>query len=217
MAEPATGLFPQCGKYAGNARRISNIRTELVFRGPKQKAAENAYEISSLRAELVFRQIPGQLVQRRPQAQRFSRRILRDRALLNPVRGCILRVPLAPVCLCLLPAGCLALRFSAGALPLSDSRVRPKPLPANRARSLPGLWHGELPCSPRRGVTCRDSDQNRWVTSGKQRRVNSRARRSVPFSLMLFHCFLKFDAREQLQQLRENAAYSIQGGSLLFS
>lgn len=152
MPEPATSLFRRGGKCARNHRGISNIHPELVFRGPQEKSAENRNEISSLGAELVFCQIPGQLVQRRRHAQRFDRRIFRRRTVLNPVRGSVVRVSPAPVRLCLPTAGCLALRLSAGALALSDSRVRPKPPPANRARSLPGLWHGELPSSPRRRV-----------------------------------------------------------------
>ena len=149
MAETGIGLFRRRGKCAGNPRRISYIRPELVFPGAQQKSAQNANEISALRSELVFRQIPGELVQRRWHSQRFGGRIRRNCTLLDPVRGCVLRVSRAPVCLCLLTPGCLALRFAAGALSISDSWVRPKPLPADPARSLPGLCHGDPSSSPR--------------------------------------------------------------------
>ena len=153
MAQTGSGLFRQCGKCARNPRRISCITQQLVFRGPEEKSAQNPKQISALCAELVFRQIPWDLVQRRRHPQRFGGWILRGRPLLNPVRGCILRVPPAPACLRLPTPGRLALRLTAGALSRSDSRVRPKPLPTYRARSLPALWHGELSCSPCRRLT----------------------------------------------------------------
>jgi hypothetical protein len=96
MPEAGTGLFRQSGKCAGNPRRISYIRPELVFRGPKQESAHNANEISTFRSELVFRQIPGKLVQRRRHAQQFGGRISAYGALLDAIAGRILRVPRAP-------------------------------------------------------------------------------------------------------------------------
>jgi hypothetical protein len=36
----------------------------------------------------------------------------------------------------------------------------------------------------------------------------------VPLGFVLLYCLLETLAREQLEKLRENAAYSIQGGSL---
>jgi hypothetical protein len=179
MAETGTGLFRRRGKCAGNPRRISCIRPELVFRGAQEKSAENANEISALRSELVFRQIPGELVQRHRHSQRFGGRIFRDRALLDSVCGCVLRIPLAPVRLCLPAPGCLTLRLAAGALSRSDSRVRPKPLPTYPARSLPGLWHGELSSSPHQTWLSYEFRSEGRVSFGKQSRVNSRARRST--------------------------------------
>ena len=72
------------------------MRPELVFRGPEEESAHNANEISTFGSELVFRQIPGKLVQRRRQAQRFGGRIGAYGALLDAVAGCVLRVPRAP-------------------------------------------------------------------------------------------------------------------------
>jgi hypothetical protein len=174
MAESTTGLFRRPGKCTPNPPGISDIRPELVFRRPQQNSAQNTNEISALRAELVFRDVPGELLQRRRDTQRFGGRILCV-PLLNPVRGAVLRIPPAPVRLRLLTPRRPALRLRAGTLPVSHSRVRPKPLPTDPARSLPGLWHGELSSSP---PSARESDQSRWVTFRKQRRVNSRARRS---------------------------------------
>ena len=150
MAETGTGLFRRKGKCAGTPRRISYIRTELVFRGAHEKCSHNGNEVSALSSELVFRQIPGKLVQRRGHSQRFRRRIGLHRALLDPVGGRVVRVPAAPTRLRLLPPRRLAFRFAAGALPLSYPRVRPKPSTTDRARSLPGLWHGDASSSPRR-------------------------------------------------------------------
>ena len=47
------------GKWTGNSRAISYMRTELVFRGAHQECAHNRNEIRAFPPELVFRQIPG--------------------------------------------------------------------------------------------------------------------------------------------------------------
>ena len=173
MPEAGTGLFRRSGKCARNPRGISYIRAELVFRSAEEKSAHNPNEISAFSPELVFRQIPGKLVQRRWQAQRFGGRIGAQCPLLDAIGRCVVRVPSAPVRLRFAAARRLALRRGAGALPRADSRVRPKPPPADGARSFPGLGHGSSsPCS------APPSDQIQWVTIGKQRRVNSRERRS---------------------------------------
>ena len=148
MAEVATGLFRRNGKCAGKPHRMSDIRPELVFRGTQEDSTQNHNEIGAFSPELIFRQIPGKLVQRRRHSQRFGRRIGCDRALLDPVSGGVLRVPDAPVRLRLTAPRCLTFWLAAGPLSRSDSRVRSKPPPANRARSLPGLWHGDPPWSP---------------------------------------------------------------------
>jgi hypothetical protein len=75
MPAIATGVFRPAGKCAGNPRRISYIRPELVFRRAQQNCAQNPNEMSTFSSELVFRHIPGQLIQRRSHAHRFSRRI----------------------------------------------------------------------------------------------------------------------------------------------
>ena len=150
MSELRTGLLRRNRKCAGKSRRLSNIRPQLVFRRAHEKSAQNANEISALSSELVFRQIPGQLVQRDGQAQRLRRRIHSHRALLEPPGRGVVRVLVAPPGLCFLPPRSLAFRFPAGALARSDSRVRPKPLPTNRAWSLPDLGHGDPSWSPRR-------------------------------------------------------------------
>jgi hypothetical protein len=143
MAEPGTRLFRQTRKCAGKRRRISHIRPELVFRSAQEKSAHCANEISALRSKLVFRNIPGQLVQRRWQAQRFRFRIALCGTLLDPPGGRVVRVAPAPAGLGLLPSRALALRFAAGVLSITYPRVRPKPLPTYPAWSLPGLWHGD--------------------------------------------------------------------------
>ena len=148
MAETRTGLFRRNGKCTGKPHRMSYIRPELVFRGTEEDSAQNPNEISAFSPELVFRQIPGKLVQRRRHAQRFGRRIGCNRALLDPVSGRVLPVPHPPARLRLTAPRCLTFWLAAGPLSRSDSRVRSKPPPANRARSLPGLWHGDPSWSP---------------------------------------------------------------------
>ena len=148
MREAGTGPFRRSGKCAENLRGISYIRAELVFRGAEEKSAHNPNEISAFSPKLVFRQIPGKLVQRRRQAQRFGGRIGAQCPLLDAIGRCVVRVPRAPVRLRFAAARRLALLRAAGALPHANSRVRPKPPPADGARSLPGLGHGSSsPCS----------------------------------------------------------------------
>ena len=135
MGEAVSGLLRRPGKCAGNSRRIRHIRAELIFRGPQQKCAHNPNEISSLWAELVFRQIPGKLVQRHRHPQRLRRLLLR-RALLDPVGRGVFPIPPPPTRLCLPSPRALAFRLAAGMLPLSYSRVRPKPTAACWAMSI---------------------------------------------------------------------------------
>src|SRR3954471_9835652 len=153
MPAIASGLFRRSGKCAGNPPRISYIRPELVFRRSQQKSAHNPNEISTFGSELVFCQIPGNLIQRRSHSQRFRHRIPLQRTLLDPISRSILRVPLPPTRLRLLTPQLPTFRLATGALPTPDSRIRPKPLPTDRARSLPGLWHGDPSSSPRRDTS----------------------------------------------------------------
>src|SRR3954451_16945492 len=69
--------------------------------------------------------------------------------MLDPISCSILRVPSPPTRLCLPTPRLPTFRLATGALSTSDSRIRPKPLPTDRARSLPGLWHGDPSSSPR--------------------------------------------------------------------
>lgn len=178
MAGFWSSLLLVSGKCAGSSRRINNIGPELVFRAAHQKCAHKPNEISALCAELVFRDIPGQLVQRRGQTQRFPLRFLLRCALIHAVGDGVTRIPPPPTGLCFLPAARLAIRFLAGMLAVSYSRVRPKPPAAYRTRSLPGLWHGELLSSPpARAEGWVQSVQNRWVSFGEQTWVTSRERR----------------------------------------
>src|SRR3954470_7575823 len=73
--------------------------------------------------------------------------------LLDPISGSILRVPSPPTRLRLATPQLPTFRLAAGALPTPDPRIRPKPLPTDRARSLPGLWHGDPSSSPRRDTS----------------------------------------------------------------
>jgi hypothetical protein len=85
--------------------------------------------------------------QRRGQPQRFRLRFLPRRALIDPVGDGITEILLAPIGLCFLLACRLALRLSAGMLPVSDPHVRSKPASAYRTSSLSGRWHGDLSSS----------------------------------------------------------------------
>jgi hypothetical protein len=174
MAEVRTGLSRRKGKCAGKSRGINQIRPELVFRGSDHQCSHNPNEISPLCSELVFRKVPGKLVQGRGKSQWFWRWLSLRHPLINPVGDGVARVPAPPTGLALLPPRRLTLRFTAGVLAVSYSRVRPEPPAADRTRSLPGLWHGDASWSPRVSADSPGSDQNAWVTSGKHRWVNSR-------------------------------------------
>ena len=55
----------------GKSRAFSQMRVELVFRGADEECYHNTNEISTLGPELIFREVPGKLVQRRRQPERF--------------------------------------------------------------------------------------------------------------------------------------------------
>src|SRR3954451_2255775 len=99
--------------------------------------------------------------------------------LLDPISGSILRVPSPPTRLCLPTPQLPTFRLATGALSTSDSRIRPKPLPTDRARSLPGLWHGDSFIVTTPDTLRWRSDYMDWVTFRKQRWVTLRARQSV--------------------------------------
>ncbi len=127
MPEAGTGLSRRQGKCAGKSRWINQIRPELVFRGSDHQCSHNPNEISSLRSELVFRKVPGKLVQGRGKSQWFCRWFNLGRPLINPVGDGVARVPAPPTGLGLLPPRRLTLRFTAGVVAASYSRVRPEP------------------------------------------------------------------------------------------
>src|SRR5512135_1220139 len=145
------------GKCSGNWLAISQLRADLVFRGAHQECAHNAKKISGFAADRVFRQVPGKSVQRGRHTQGFRRLFLRL-TLLDAVRRRVIRVRGAPPRLSLLPPCCLTLRLLAGVLPIADTRIRPEPPPADRARPLLGLRHRDS-SSPRPSILCRGSVQ----------------------------------------------------------
>jgi hypothetical protein len=153
MPDARTGLSRRKGKCVGKPCGISQIQPELVFRGAHHECSHNPNEISALGAELVFREEPGELVQGRGYAQWFWSGLCLRRPLINPPRDGVARVPASPTGLCLLPSRRLAVGLPARMLAVSYSRVRPEPPAADRARSLPGLWHGDASWSPRTGAT----------------------------------------------------------------
>ncbi len=155
MAQARTGLLRQPGKCAGKSRGISTIRPELVFRESDQKCCQNRNEISALGPELVFRELPGKLVQWSRYPQPLRRWLGWRRPPIDPVGDGVARVTTAPTGLSLLPALGLASRLPAGVLPVAYSRVWPKPPPADRTRSLPGIWHGDASSSPPTGAEFR--------------------------------------------------------------
>lgn len=138
----STSLFRQRGKCAAKRLGINKIARYLVFRLAQEKSTHKPNEISAFAAELVFRHLPGKLVQRGGDSQRFRGPGRRRRvALIDTVGGPVAGVVVTPTGLCFLPARRLAFRFGAGSLALHYSRVRQKPLPADPARSLPGFGH----------------------------------------------------------------------------
>ena len=114
------------------------------------------------------------------------------RAPVNSPGDGIAWVPVAPLRLRLLPASALTFRRVAGPLPVSCSQTRPEPPAADRAWSLPGLWHrDDLSLSSRAGAAA--SAQNAWVTFGEHRWVSFGERRR--WAPLLFE-------DEQLAELR---------------
>ena len=97
-----------------------------------------------MRTELVFREVPGKLLQWRRQMERFRRRCLRGTLVQSPGDG-VVRVPLSPVGLRILPSGGLTLRLATGSLPISHSRVRLEPPAADCTGLLPDLRHRDDP------------------------------------------------------------------------
>src|SRR3954447_24490301 len=86
------------------------------------------------------------------------------------------RCAVPPTRLCLPTPQLPTFRLATGALSTSDSRIRPKPLPTDRARSLPGLWHGDSFIVTTPDTLRWRSDYMDWVTFRKQRWVTLRAR-----------------------------------------
>ena len=151
----STSLFRQRGKCAAKRIGINRIARYLVFRGAQEKSTHKPNEISSFAAELVFRHVPGKLVQRCGDSQRFRwRRRLWRVAVIDAVGGPIARVAVTPIGLCFLAARGLAFRLGAGSLAIPYSRVRQKPLPADPAGFLPGVGHG---CPSSSGRLCGDN------------------------------------------------------------
>ena len=112
----------------------------------QQKCAQNAYEISALHAELGLRDVPGKLVQRRRQTERF-RRLIAGATRLDPAAGEVIRITRSPHGLLLPSAQGLAGRLAASPLSGTNSIVGTKPLMADATRALPGNGHDE-PSSP---------------------------------------------------------------------
>ena len=95
------------------------VRTISALRTPMKSAP--------CKPNWSFATLPGKLVQWRRQSQRFRRLLRLRRPLVNPPGDGVARVTVAPTRLRLLPAGRLAFRLAAGALPASYSRIRPEP------------------------------------------------------------------------------------------
>ena len=149
MRRDGSGLFRRWAKCAGKPRAINRIRLELVFRHPEEKCAQNPNEIRALPSELVFREVPGKLAQRRRGAEGLSRPVLI--ALGDSMGDRVAGITGPPTGLRFLAPGLLAVRSTAGALTVADSRVGAEPPPADPAWSLPGIGHAR-PSSPLRVV-----------------------------------------------------------------
>ncbi|MGA7412436.1 MAG: hypothetical protein WBW33_18300, partial [Bryobacteraceae bacterium] len=72
----------------------------------------------------------------------------------------------------------LALCLTAGMLPETDSRVRPKPPAAYGTGSLPGLWHGDDYRHHSPAAAAEFLVHARWVSFAEHGWVTSRERRS---------------------------------------
>ena len=136
-----------------------------------------------MRAELVFRYIPGKLVQWSRQTEHFRRWWRLRRAPVKPPVDGITQVPVAPTRQRLPPPRELTFRPGAGALTESYSCIRSEPPAADRAWSLPGLWHRDDPSSSSRAGD--RSVQNAWVTFGEYGQVSFAERRRLSANTVL--------------------------------
>ena len=106
-------------------------------------------------------------------------------ALLDPVGGGVAEVPAAPTGLRLLAAFCLALRTTAGALAIADSRIRAEPPPTDPARSLPGIGHARSSAPfPECGNSATDGLGHFWQAEvGRSSRAPKPSREQNEFSI----------------------------------
>jgi hypothetical protein len=193
-----------------------------------------------LRAELIFREVPGKLLQWWRQMERFRRRCLR-RTLVQSPGDRIVRVPLSPAGLCLLPSGGLTLRFATGSLPVSHSRVRLEPPAAGSTWLLPDLRHRDdsswvitrrsrqarLPGSfleSAGGLVLKSAEVRSalwrftWARGGGEKcRASRPVSRLRGFSLVrsrAFHSILEWGPERREEQSRRQQGRARQGGCL---
>ena len=175
---PALVFRDRRGMSSGFLSHIMALGPHLVLRVPDEESAEYPKEVGALDPELVLREIPGKSVERSPHPQRLRRR-LRSCARLHPPRGEVVRVGLAPLRLGLCAAPQFALRRGTRALPVSDTRVRQKPLPTEATRPTAQRAHAR-PSRTTRGPTAPEPPV------AAPRRANCRAARS-PRSSQVVH------------------------------
>ena len=106
-----------------------------------QVFAHNRNEINAFAAELVFRQVPREFLQWGWNAEGFGVGSGRGMALIDAVAGGVTGVSSSPVCLCLLTAHGLALRFAAAALAVAHPWIRIEPPQTIPAGALPQSGH----------------------------------------------------------------------------
>ena len=165
-------LFDRKGKSAGKYRGISEIGAELVFRG-----------------------VPGKLVQRLGESERFGGWFWLVGALVESPGGGVFRVAVAPTGLGFLAASGLAVRVVTGSVPASHSWIRLEPPPADRAWSFLcfpfGLWHRDdvsSLSSPACSGHWEALSQDAWVTLGEHMWVILRERRRSGLATPIKYC-----------------------------
>lgn len=139
--------------------------------GAEQYLPHAAQEVSALYPKLVSCNVPGELRKRKRQLQWF-RRIGASGACLNPAGAEIIGIASAPCGLYpqapLMLAGCLF----AGFLSASNSRIGPKPLPADTAWSLRIRRHAQSSSMQELYATAASTNQQSLLLTDHCRHIN---------------------------------------------
>jgi hypothetical protein len=121
------------GMSAEFLSRIMSFGLYLRLSAPHEESAKFAHELSTLSPELRLRDVPGKSVERTWWMWRIG--VLSSAPREQPTRHRVVRIDRSPRDLLLRLPLRLALDPRTSALPITDTRIRTKPLPAEAAGS----------------------------------------------------------------------------------